>query len=302
MDSEELPSEEYDALTSGKGFVELADWSTVTMTGEDRVTFLHNMCTNDIKRLSVGESCEAFCTDVKGKIIAQTIVIAHADKLALLAVPEHASTLIAHLDRYIIREDVTLADESDALVWLYLSASCIDEHADDSSLVDDFILVPWNGMPGCVASCTRSDLPAVKERFQQLGYRECSGSAWEIVRVENSLPLEGVDFDSSNLPQEINRDEVAISFNKGCYLGQETIARIDALGHVNQKVVTVQLASDVMPSRGLELHLYDKVVGTVTSICWSPKHQSPLGLAMVRRGANETGTDLESEVGTVHVV
>ena len=112
----------------------------------------------------------------------------------------------------------------------------------------------------------------------------------------------GVDFDSANLPQEINRDRLAINFNKGCYLGQETVARIDALGHVNQKVVLLQFAGETLPAVGLELQVDGQGVGSVSSTCWSPKLQSPATLALVRRGFNDVGTQLDSDVGTATVV
>ena len=110
-------AQQYELITTGKGYVELAGWSTVVLTGEDRVSFLQNMCTNDIKALEPWRSCEAFCTDVKGKIVSHFLVTANEDRLILLAVPEQAATLIAHLDRYIIREDVQLIDVTSELEW-----------------------------------------------------------------------------------------------------------------------------------------------------------------------------------------
>jgi len=277
MKSSQSFSDDYQTLTAGSGFVELKNWSTVTMTGEDRHSFLHNMCTNDIRRLSVGESCEAFCTDVKGKIVAQFFVIAREDRLELLAVPEQAETLIAHLDRYIIREDVTLTDATDDLIWRFVGGG---ETISDSIKLGD---APPND---------DSDSDGVA----------CSYEAWEAFRIEAGLPLFGVDFDNSHLPQEINRDKLAISFNKGCYLGQETIARIDALGHVNQKVVQIKFATETVPPVGLELSIAGKTVGQVTSSCWSPQHDAPLALARVRRGSNEVGNELESTLDVATVI
>jgi len=267
---------EYEALTSGRGYVELKNWSTVTMTGEDRQSFLHNMCTNDIRGLPVGDRCEAFCTDVQGKIVAPIFVTAREDRLELLMVPGQAEAFIAHLDRYIIREEVTLTDATSEYEWQFVGSG---ETA--SELAECFSLNIEGGAEGSVACCQE---------------------AWEAVRIEASLPLFGVDFDSSNLPQEVNRDAQAIHFNKGCYLGQETIARIDALGHVNKKVVLLKFAGKKVPPVGLELSVAGKNVGRVTSACWSPRFKAPLALAMVRRKSNELGSQLESEFGVATVV
>ena len=104
------------------------------------------------------------------------------------------------------------------------------------------------------------------------------------------------------MPQEISRNEKAISFNKGCYLGQETIARIDALGHVNKQLCAVQFSGDKIPGVGLKLISGDQEVGRVTSTCWSPRFESPLGLAMIRRGSNDVGLELESEIGNATII
>ena len=122
---------------------------------------------------------------------------------------------------------------------------------------------------------------------------ECSGDAWNAIRVESAWPLWGVDFDDSNLPQEVGRDASAINFRKGCYLGQETVARIDALGHVNKKLVQVRFTGDAVPEPGANLVQGERTVGQVTSASWSPRFNAPIALAMVRRGANESGTMLQ---------
>lgn len=259
---------DYQALVDGSGAVELKGWTSVRMTGADRQTFLHNMCTNDIKGLQVGDCCEAFCTDVKGKIVAHAFVFAYKDSLELLTVPGQAETIIGHLDRYIIREEVVLTDTSNATKYRYTGGS---NAFHDSIELDE------------------SDDGA------------CCLEAWEARRIEMSLPLLGVDFDNSQLPQEIDRDKLAINFNKGCYLGQETIARIDALGHVNQKVVLVKFSGKELPTLGLELRAGEKIVGKITSCAWSPAFNSPIALAMVRRGSNDLGCTLDSELGVAIV-
>ena len=255
---------DYEALSTGHGFAELKDWSTVTMTGADRQTFLQNMCTNDIRRLTAGESCEAFCTDVQGKIVAQLFVVAGEDQFDLLTIPGQAATIIAHLDRYIIREDVTLTDTTSESDWVFAGNQ-------------------------------------MQKRQGQLG-DVCCQEAWEALRIESRLPLFGIDFDNTNLPQEVDRNAQAISFTKGCYLGQETIARIDALGHVNKKVVLLQFDRETAPPVGLELSVDGKKVGSVTSGCWSPHENAPVGLAIVRRGSNELGNQLASDLGEATVI
>ena len=114
---------EYDALLNRSGYIALKDWSVVTLAGTDRQSFLHNMCTNEINKLTVGEGCEAFCTDVKGKILAHLWVLLLENRTTLLSVPNQAEQIVSHLDRYIIREDVQLADQSRVEAWTLLAGA-----------------------------------------------------------------------------------------------------------------------------------------------------------------------------------
>jgi folate-binding protein YgfZ len=126
--------------------------------------------------------------------------------------------------------------------------------------------------------------------------------AWQSRRIEAGWPLYGVDITDKNLPQELDRDRLAINFTKGCYLGQETVARIDALGHVNKILVGVRFRTDEVPPTGTELSLGEQVVGHVTSACFSPLLHAPLALAYVRRGENEPGTSLVASTGPAEIV
>ena len=126
-----------------------------------------------------------------------------------------------------------------------------------------------------------------------VGAIPCSAEALEIVRVEARSPLYGRDITDENLPQEVGRDDQAISFTKGCYLGQETVARINAIGHVNRFLVGVKADSARVPKPGEELAAAGRTVGRITSAVWSPRYGVPLALAYVRRGHHRLGGSLE---------
>jgi folate-binding protein YgfZ len=134
------------------------------------------------------------------------------------------------------------------------------------------------------------------------GFVVVGNDAFTGARVEAGVPLFGIDFDEQNFPQEVGRDREAISFTKGCYLGQETVARIDALGHVNQRLVGVRFSGTILPDVGTELLHSGKKVGQITSVAYSPRLNAPLALAMVRRETNSPGTRLESGLRPCEVV
>jgi folate-binding protein YgfZ len=306
---DEQMQQDYDAAVTGAGVVRLRDWSTVGVTGADRASFLHNMCTNDVKRLAVGEGCEAFFTDVKGKTVAHGFLLAGEGAIEIVMVPGTGAGLIAQLDRYVIREDVVLSDKSPETAWLLLfGEQAGDVLAKVAGADAPALAVGWNhgtfAVGGVSATIVRCELPwmggflvgvpreaadATKRELAAAGSVVGGETLWDTVRVESNWPLWSVDFDATNLPQEVARDAQAISFRKGCYLGQETVARIDALGHANKHLAAIQFAGDAVPEPGTELLQGETPVGRVTSSCWSPRIAKPQAIAMVKRGANAAG-------------
>ena len=145
-------------------------------------------------------------------------------------------------------------------------------------------------------------MPRVQRIVQERGAEPCQAAAFHAARIEAGVPLFGVDFNDSNLPQEVGRDHEAISFTKGCYLGQETVARIDALGHVNQQLAGVRFLGATIPEPGTSLTHDSRAVGQVTSATYSPRLDSPLALAMLRREHAAIGSHLQSLIGESVIV
>ena len=288
---------EYQALKTGRAVVELADWSSISVTGADRQRFLNSFCTNDVKRLVPGSSCEAFFTNVKGKIVGHGLLHCRDAEVVFFGAPNQAPRLVAHLDRYVIREDVQLHDTTGERSYLLIVGGVPAENVNASMSWDivgrgDSKIIEFD--PGEISDVIRG---LVAKGFVVAGHQ-----AFEAARIEAGMPRYGVDFTEENLPQEVGRDSQAISFTKGCYLGQETVARIDALGHVNQRLVGVRFSGSEMPGSGMELTRESRIVGAVTSSAFSPKLDAPIALAMVRREANVPGTQLESAIGGCEVV
>lgn len=318
-----MPSPIYNALTSAAGFVELDDWSCIEVTGADRAKFLHNMCTNDVLGLAPGQGCEAFFTDVKAHILAHMLISCREESLVLIRSAPLAADLIGHLDHYVIREDVQLYDRTGDVRYLFVSGTNAGERL--CGIVTELdvsskLSAPLAHAPVEIGgvSCALIRLPilalawliecpwiAVRQVCEQLvasGMTRCDQEAWEAVRIESGFPLDRVDITEQNLPQEIARNEQAINFKKGCYLGQETVARIDALGHVNQTLVGVKFAGSHVPPRDTPLMADGKPAGRVTSACYSPRYEAPLALALVRRGHNSPGTRLQCDLGEAEAV
>ncbi len=310
--------EDYFALSGDAGFVPLAR-TRIEIAGPDRATWLHNLCTNEIKKLAPGRGCEAFFTTVQGKTLGHGFIFAEADVLVLDSVAGQGDTLLKHLDRYLVCEQVTLTDcsgdgfevvlagpKSAAIVAEVFGTAVPTERLAHSEVEVDGKAIRIRrvdlGAASFFVEVPRVDGPWLAGKLHAAGARQCLLEALDALRIEQGFPLFGRDITDKNLPQELARDELAISFVKGCYLGQETVARIDALGHVNKLLVGVQFDGQEIPADGAELQAEGQPVGAVTSATYSPRLERPLALAYVRHGLAKPGAKLTSPSGAAEVV
>jgi folate-binding protein YgfZ len=313
---------QYTALTIGTGIVELCGWTQIEITGKDRSTFLNNFCTNDIRRLQPGTGCEAFLTDVRGHTLTHAWVFCDRQALVLTMASPPAAEITAHLDRYIMREDVQLHDRSDQWAALLVAgataretlAATTDASADlpqtqlghvQAALEGHAVSIrqiDLAGPVGLLLQCEAPVAPAVIDALVASGATPCAEPAFEQVRIEAGVPLYGRDISQKNLPQEVGRNAQAISFSKGCYLGQETVARIASLGHVNRSLAGVRFSGSAIPPAGTQLTADGKAVGHVTSSAFSPRLECPLALAYLRTGHHLPGTRLSCSAGQAEVV
>jgi tRNA-modifying protein YgfZ len=317
------------ALYEGGGMVRLDGFTQIVLRGADRHAFLHGLCTQNIRELQPGRGTEGFVTNVQGKVVGHVLVRAGQEQLELITAPGQATTLLRHFDKYIIREDVQLTDESsqwalwqlvgpEALPKLMTAAEsespkferrkCIDELAQPGSHVEF-------GWPGGAARLHRvhlspdlflAQVPAEDETkfadwLGRQGFTHGSAAARELWRLEIGFPQYGIDITVENLPQEVDRNIQGINFTKGCYLGQETVARLDALGHVNRRLMGLQLPGEMAWDAGTEVMVDGKVIVKVTSSAYSPRHGAVIGLGYVRRGWDQPGKTIDAPQGLVTI-
>ena len=271
----------YTAITAGVGLVDCSDRTQIEVTGDDRRALLHNLTTNDIRNLQVGEGCEAFALDLKGHVLGHLTVYCTPETLILDSVAGEAARLIGHFERYHIREQVEFHDRSSQQrQWLVAGAGAAallarlggialaEPVAPETAKPRGWLShgggrfsghhvwwrrVEFAGPSGFLIAGQTEAVAAAVADLQGAGAIVCDPETSEIVRIEAHYPRYGVDITAENLPQEIGRDALAINFKKGCYLGQETVARIDALGHVNRQLAALRLDGSAVPAAGAEL-------------------------------------------------
>jgi hypothetical protein len=312
---------EYQALTGHVGLVDCTARTQLELSGADRAKFLHNLSTQEIRKLPVGSGGEAFLLDARGHVLGHVLVFCGPESLVVDTVPGQGARLREHLERYCIREDVAIEDRGGAwaellvageqsaawLAALLKAALPVEPLAHAQLKLGDIPAsvrrVGFTAAGGFLLSCPAAEISRLWAALSAAGARPCGCDALEAARLEAGTPWYGPDISEKNLPQEVARDQQAISFVKGCYIGQETVARIDALGHVNRLLAGVRFPSAAdAPEPGAELSAAGQSVGQITSAAFSPKLGCPLGLAYLRRGRHEPGTKLDSPQGPAEVV
>ena len=300
---------EYQAAQQDSVLFDVSDRSQIELAGKDARAFLHNFCTNDIKRLTAGEGCEAFMTNAKGRILAHIFAFVTQEAVWIDLPHTHEETILAHLDRYLFKEDVKLRRRTDEFGDLYVSGprspaglaqlglatESLRNFAHTLTVVQGLPLVVrrvdlWQS-PGFLLSTERQHLVPLWQTLVAGQIRPAGAQVFHSCRIQAGFPLSGLDVTDDNLAQEAARTEHAISFAKGCYLGQEPIARLDALGHVNRQLCRLRLHCTQVPASGAAIVDNDAhQIGTLTSAVAVPGETQTIALAMLRTSHSTPGT------------
>lgn len=304
---------QYSALREACGLWRDPARAVLSLTGEDRVRLLNGLVTCEVKDLSPGQGVRGFLTDVRGHILADVVIRASENRLWLdLPAPE-ISSIAAHIEKYIVvdRVEVRYAEDRQALTLvgpgsISVLSPLLDGGAVPSSpwshveavLRGHETLLVADGHFGIVALTLWSSPASIEELRQGLlatrsspGFLEVSAAAIEVLQVEEGVPRFGIDFGPENLPQETGLEDT-VSYSKGCYLGQEVVARLHHRGQAARRLCRLQAVSDELPEIGGRLLLDGRQAGTVTSAVRSPIGDRVSALAMVQRRAADVGTEL----------
>jgi folate-binding protein YgfZ len=279
---------EYRALTEACGLVDRSERGKLALTGGEAKEFLHGQVSNDIEALEPGQGCYAAFLTPKGKMLGDLRVLNLGDELFLDTERVSLQALFNMIRRYKLGRDVELHKRTVERGLLSLigpgaraaagaEALGPDEHANLASEIGGVPvrLVTTAGGVDLICDAERTaDLKAALE------LPEISDAAAEVVRVETGRPRYGLDLDESVIPQEAGLNERAVSFTKGCYVGQETVARLHWRGKPNRHLRGLSLSEPA--ATGDVLRLGEREVGRLGSSVVSPA-RGPIGLAIVRR-------------------
>jgi tRNA-modifying protein YgfZ len=291
-------ADEHEALLERAGMVDRSDRGAVLVTGPDAISFLQSLVSADLDALSDGQGAHSLLLTPQGKLDVDFRLLRVGDDCWLDCEPGFGARLAASLERFRLRVKADVSDRSGA--WGCLSirgpdasdraaplAARLPDAPHSHTPWGDAVVArsPWGASGGFDVVGPPETVDAAAALLATAGLPSCALAAYEAARIRLGIARQGLDLDDTTIPQEASLERDAVSFTKGCFLGQELVCRIDTRGHVNRFLRRLDARDGgPRPPRGAEVVVGDKVVGTVTSVV-APPELAWAGLGYVRREA-----------------
>lgn len=270
------------------------DRSGILVSGKDRIAWLNGLVTCELAKLVPGEGAYGLLVEKKGRIQTDLFVVPNRDDATVaLAVPSALrGDILATLDHYLVMEDAEVVTGD-----LVFAVAHGPQAAQLASLAPFSGTVDLLGRGGVVLGAPAADKEAFEARIAaeatRLGGVVADDATWNAVRIERGVPRFGVEVDATLYPQEASLEKLAVSFSKGCYLGQEVVYMLQERGHVKRKLVSLELDDGAVPSVGDAVTTPDGgAVGEIKSATLGPSSQKAVAIAMVKWAHARAGTEL----------
>jgi len=277
----------------GSALAIAASGATLVITGADRLTWLNGLTTCDIARKKAGEATYGLVVARNGRVLADVVVFVDEDRLVLALPSAVAETLRLHFEHYLVMEDAQVEPGSAAFETWFVHGPRSHEVLEKARVVGGVgAALDRTGLGGAVIFAKRDRIEEVGRQIA-LAVAEVGGAigddaGWRALRLERNVAEFGEDFDDTTYPQEAGLEKIAVSFDKGCYLGQEFVCMLEMRGHVKRKLVPLVLDAIGVPAPGTGVtDLAGVAVGEVTSAALSPTLGRAIALAMVKRAQTQ---------------
>ncbi len=294
----------YQSLVEHAAWIDVSARGKIRVLGEDRKRLLHAMTTNQVQKLEPGSGSYVFFLNAQGRILADANLFVLEDQVLLDTEPETRQKLREHLDRYIIADDVTLEDVTDSLStvaiegpeaedFLKQHAAAVPAKLGDTTRWGDRIIAraSTTGSPGFLIFLPHSEKEDLLAQFSLSGIGEATPEEARVRRIENGHPRYGEEITERYLVQETGQME-AVSFDKGCYLGQEIVERVRSRAQIHRLLHRVQIDTQNVPEPGAKLYSGSEDAGEIASAVFSPSLDKVVALAYVRIRFTAPGSPL----------
>ena len=296
---------DYELLTTEAALCEPPRASRLELMGPDRERFFGGMVTAAVEGLEPGHGAFGFITDVRGRVLASATVLGIEDRLWLEIPKGRGRTIIEHLEKYIVTDQVEILPLGDMASVRVAGPRSAEVLAGLGATAANDLTEPWShaqvevldyqarlvreghsAVPAFSLWQSSAIAPLLAEDLAEAGIPRIGSEATEALRIEHGYPLWGVDYDDSNLPQETGIAD-AVDYEKGCYLGQEIVARIHYRGQPARRMCRLRFEPGHSPAAGAEIGFGSSHVGVVTSVGPSPQTGTGIGLGLIARRAVE---------------
>lgn len=311
----------YEAARHRAGLISRADRGRIVVSGADRASYLQGLLTNDIVALTAGHGCYAAYLTAQGRMIADLHVYELGDVILLTLHHDVKDAVLARLDRFVFSEDVQLGDVTDSfdqiavvgpdasrILGLILAVEpdalrALPEHGNLRAGSTIVTRAGDAGEPGFDVYTERVATGDFRTRLLSAGAVTVDASTADALRIEAGIPLFHRDMDEETIPLEAGIESRAISFTKGCYVGQEVVIRVLHRGHgrIARKLIGLVMSGDRAPASKTPIRAGDRDVGETTSAAWSPALQRPIALGYVHRDFTAPGTKVSVDGAAAEV-
>jgi tRNA-modifying protein YgfZ len=298
-----------DGLRESAAWLDLSARGKIRVTGEDRARLLHAMTTQDVQSLTPGQGCYAFFLNAQGRILGDVNIFCREDSFLLDTEPETRQKLFDHIDRYIIADDVTLEDVTGEMATIAIEgpqSAAVLERLGAPAPESDYSTRTWSGTIVAKVSSTGAGgysifmLPTKKaDLIAVLNIPEATPEEARTVRIEHGKPRYGEEITERYLVQETAQLN-AVSFSKGCYLGQEIVERVRSRAQIHRVLRRLVIDATEPPPAGTKLKSGDADSAEIASAVYSPVRGKVAALAYVRTQFADPGTEMR--LGDAHVV
>jgi len=321
-----LSAAAYEAVRRGAAFIDRSDRGRLIVSGNDRASYLHGLFTNDIAALKAGQGCYAAYLTAQGRLISDLHVYELGDAILLTLPGDVKDVVLAKLDQFIFTEDVQLGDVTAAFAQLAVlgpeSANAIGATIGGDARAALLAMPPhgnarvqWEGAPVILVRIDDAGAPgydvfvetarvaALQAALADAMVVALDAETANTIRIESGVPLFHRDMDEDTIPLEAGIEGRAISFTKGCYVGQEVIIRVMHRGHgrVARRLVGLAIDGTGVPASGAAIRSGDREIGRLTSATWSIALDRAIALGYVHRDFVEPGTEVSVDGAPAHV-
>jgi folate-binding protein YgfZ len=322
----DAPELEFARLTASVGVIDLSPRGRVCLLGEDRVKFLHGQVTNDVNRLQSGQGCYSAITDNKGRIQSDLNIHLLENEILLDFEPGLTAMLTERLERFIVADDVEVCDVAEAfglisiqgpnsepaLNRLDLGVAPPDLHHAVTAVEHDtlgqlyLVNLPRLNSRGFDLYAPMNAVPAIFDKLISAAKDEDGGpvgwNAFDAARIAAGIPRFGQDMTPANLAPEAGIEDRAISYSKGCYIGQEILNRLHNFAQVNKSLQRLAISGDRRPETGDAIFVGEKKAGSLTSVTTLPTTGERLALGYVRKEFANAETGFNGKGFTAKII